>query len=99
MLLTKANRAALPPIGSQDGKGDDAIAYVKFFGGTRWTFYATEFDGDDEFFGFLVSNLGPDCDELCYMQLSQIKTMRFPPFGLPAERDRYFDPQPLRNIR
>lgn len=95
MLLTKANRAALPPLYSQDGKGMDAIAHVKFFGGGRWTWYATEFDGEDTFFGYVVSGHGPECDELCYFSLNELESLRFPPFGLPIERDRHFEPVPL----
>lgn len=98
MILTAANRAALPPLYSQDGKGLDAVAHVKFFGGGRFTFYATEFDGDDTFFGHIVSPLGPDCDELGYLSLSELEAQRFPPFGLPAERDRHFTPGPLREV-
>ena len=30
-LLTKELQKKLPPLYSQDGKGDDAIAYAKFF--------------------------------------------------------------------
>lgn len=98
MLLTKANRTALPPLYSQDGKGMDAIAHVKFFGGGRGTWYATEFDGEDTFFGYVVSPLGPDCDELGYFSLSELQALRFPPFGLGIERDRYFEAQPLAAV-
>lgn len=96
MLLTKENIANLPEVCSQDGKGLDATAYVKFFGGGRWTYYVTEYDGDDTFFGYLKSGLGSDCDELCYMSFSELKSMRFPPFRLPVERDRSFKPQTIR---
>ncbi len=103
MLLTKENRAALPPLYSQDGLGLDAIAYVKFFGAGRWTFYATEYDGQDTFFGYCVSALGADCDELAYLSLAELEAMRFPihrggPAILPAERDRYFTPCKLRDV-
>lgn len=103
LLLTAANRAALPPLYSQDGKGKDAVAHVKFFGGGRFTFYATEFDGKDTFFGYTVSALGPDCDELGYASLSELESARFAltPGGrpvLPVERDRHFRPGPLREV-
>ena len=36
----------------QDSKGLNAIAYVKFFTpDSSWSWYATEFDGNDIFFG------------------------------------------------
>ena len=98
MLLTKANRAALPPLYSQDGLGMDAVAHVKFFGSGRWTWYVTEWDGDDTFFGYVVSGLGPDCDELGYFSLEELRGLRFPPFGLPIERDRHFRPGPLCDV-
>jgi hypothetical protein len=33
---------ALPPLYSQDGQGEDATVYLKFFGSGRWTWYVTE---------------------------------------------------------
>ena len=98
MLLTKENRRNLEPLGAQDGAGMEAVAYVKFFGSGRWTFYATEYDGADTFFGYCVSALGPDCDELGYLSFGELKKLRFPPFGLPAERDRHFRPVKLSAI-
>lgn len=99
MLLRKVDRARLPELGVQDGLGDEAVAYVKFFGGGRWTWFVTEYDGDDTMFGLVVSGLGPDCDELTYFELSALKALRFPPFGLPIERDRHFEPTTLGKIR
>jgi hypothetical protein len=98
MLLTKANLKALPPLYSQEDKGLDAVAHVKFFGGGRGTWYATEFDGDDTFFGYIVSPLGSDCDELGYFSLSELLSVKFPPFGLGIERDRHFTPVTLREL-
>lgn len=95
LLLTKENRRALPPLYSQDGMGMDAIAHVKFFTpDSNWTWYATEFDGDDTFFG-LVDGL--DC-ELGYFSLRDLQTVRGV-LGLPVERDRYFTPKPLRDCK
>lgn len=86
MLLTKANRAALPQIGSTDGQGDSAKVIVKFFNPSgSGTWYATEFDGEDRFFG-LVCGLGQD--ELGYFLLSELSSVKGP-FGLGIERDRH----------
>ncbi len=98
MLLTKENRHDLPPLYSQDGEGKEAVAYVKFFGSGRFTFYATEYDGADTFFGWIVSPLGADCDEFGYLSLAELQAMRFPPFGLGAERDRHFRPRKVSAI-
>ena len=53
-LMTEELRKKLPALGSQDGLGGKAIAYVKYFTpDAGWTFYATEFDGRDTFFGLV----------------------------------------------
>jgi len=54
-------------------------------------------DGDLLLFGFCVSPLGPDCDELGYASLRQLKNVRGP-LGLGIERDLYFKPTPLSQI-
>lgn len=95
MLLTKENRASLPALYTQEEKGADAIAQVKFFCSGRYTAYATEFDGDDTFFGFVVSALGPDCDEWGYFSLGEMEAFRGPFGGM--ERDRYFTPTTVRD--
>lgn len=49
-LLTQEIRKEIPKLYSQDGKGDEAITYVKFFAPwSNWTWCATEFDGEDTF--------------------------------------------------
>jgi hypothetical protein len=54
-LLTNEVRKVLPPLFSQEGSGDDTTVYVKFFDPwSQWTWYATEFDGKDEFFGIVI---------------------------------------------
>jgi len=91
-LLTEAIRKQLPPLYSQDGKGGEAIAYAKYFlGGFTW--WATEFDGQDMFFGLVEGQ----CRELGYFTLSELESVRGP-MGLPVERDLYFKPTRLKQI-
>lgn len=54
-MLTKASERSLPPLYAQDGKGYDAVAYVKFFTpDSNWTWYATEYDpSTGTFFGLV----------------------------------------------
>ena len=87
-LLTQQIRNSFPPWRSTDGQGDEAKIIVKFFTpDSNWTWYATEFDGDDTFFG-LVS--GHEV-ELGYFSLKEIEGLRGP-LGMPIERDaRYGD--------
>jgi len=54
-LLTETIRKAVPKLYSQEEREDEAVAYVKFFTAwSDWTWYATEFDGEDSFFGLVV---------------------------------------------
>jgi len=92
LLLTQENRKQLPELYEQDGKGMDATAFVKFFTpDSNWTWYVTEFDGEDTFFGLVV---GLDT-ELGYFSLRELQSVRGP-LGLPIERDRHFTPMTLR---
>lgn len=99
MLLTKENRKALPALYSTEGTDlEDKILQVKFFDPCgRGTWYAAEFDGDDTFFGFVVSPLGSDCDEWGYFSLSELASVRNR-LGLGIERDRYFTPCKVQDL-
>ena len=101
-LLTKEIREMLPPLYAQESKGMEAVAYVRYFhpyGAGTW--YATEFDGEDTFFGWACIQEG----ELGYFSLSELESLearingRTIP-GLQAiERDIYFAPKRLCDIR
>ena len=74
-LINEEIKAKLPKLFEQDGKGLNAIAYVKFFTpDSSWTWYATEFDGEDTFFG-LADGF---CKELGYFSLSELENVRGP---------------------
>jgi hypothetical protein len=95
-LLTKELKKTFEKflIGSQDGKGAEALVVVKYFGGGRYSFFATEGepDGDDfRLYGYCISPLGPDCDEWGYSSLQELQAARFA-FGLGVERDLWVKP-------
>ena len=93
-LLTQEIRKKLPKLYEQDGKGGDAIVYLKMFcPDSDWTFFATEFDGEDMFFG-LVDGFEK---ELGYFSLKELQSVKGP-LGLPIERDLYWQPKTLREI-
>jgi hypothetical protein len=93
-LITKEVLRRLPPLGSQEEKGLEAMAVVKFFTpDASWTWWASEFDGEDLFFG-LVHGFEK---ELGYFRLSELKQIRGA-LGLPVERDRYFRPKTLGEL-
>jgi hypothetical protein len=101
-LVPKDIEALLPPLFSQDGV-PDPIVFAKLFDPCgRYTFYILEGqrepDGDLMLFGFCRSPLGPRCDELGYVTLSQLEGVRGP-LGLGIERDLYFKPTPLSRVR
>jgi len=93
-LLDKASRERLPDLYSNEEKGLDAEARVKFFTpDSNWTWYASEFDGEDIFFG-LVSGFEV---ELGYFSLSELASVTGP-LGLPIERDLHFQPKSLKEL-
>ena len=48
-LITKTIAKQIPALYQQDGKGDDAIAYVKLFTpDSNWTWYITEMNPETE---------------------------------------------------
>ncbi len=94
LLLTKENRKSLPPLRATENE-DDPIVQVKFFAPwTYWTWYATEFDGEDEFYGLVRGHE----IELGYFSLKELESVRGP-YGLMIERDRHFKPTPLSKVR
>ncbi len=93
-LLTKDIRRKLPALYSTEDQ-EDPMVHVKFFTpDSSWTWYVIEFDGEDLFFGFVVGHF----PELGYFSLSELESVRGP-FGLPIERDLYFEPCRLSEIR
>ena len=93
-LLTQEIRQMLPPLYSQEALGGRAVAQVKFFTPDgSWTWWATEFDGNDTFFG-LVDGLEK---ELGYFSLAELQQVRGS-LGLPVERDLHWRPKTLQEI-
>jgi hypothetical protein len=93
-LLPQGLRRNLPALYTQEKLGADAVVRVKYFTpDSNWTWYATEFDGEDTFFG-LVDGFEK---ELGYFSLSELREARGP-LGLPVERDLYWERKTLREI-
>lgn len=81
--------------------GDEMVCKVKLFvPGSRWTYYVvaiTDYDGTPVMTGFCLSPHGNDCDEFGDQSLDEMAGVRV--LGLPPERDLYFEPKTLREIR
>lgn len=95
-LMTKALEKSLPAIYSQDGKGEDAICYAKFFcPWGSWVWYATEYDPAERIFFGLVDGHER---ELGSFSLDELESVRGP-MGLGIERDLYWTPKPLKECK
>ncbi|NLI11643.1 MAG: DUF2958 domain-containing protein [Peptococcaceae bacterium] len=93
-LLDPESRDKLPSLYSGEYLGLMALALVKFFTpDSSWTWYASEFDGEDVFFG-LADRLET---ELGYFSLSEFQSIK-DPLGLPVERDLHFEPKTLKEL-
>jgi len=94
-LLTKELREKLPELYANEAEDPkDIPIIVKFFTPwTQWTWFATEFDGEDQFFGY-VKGLE---NELGYFSLSEMQAIQGP-FGLRIERDRHFGNHSLEEV-
>jgi len=95
-LLPKHIERLLPPLYSQDEKGDEAVAQVKFFTPwTGWTWYASEYDPSERlFFGIVIGQ----ARELGYFSLDEMQAIEGPA-GLRIERDLNWSPRPLKECR
>jgi hypothetical protein len=95
-LLPKHIERLLPPLYSQEEKGDDAVAHVKFFTPwTGWTWYASEYDPAQRlFFGIVVGHER----EFGYFSLDEMQAIEGPG-GLRIERDLYWSPRALKECR
>jgi len=94
-LLTKEIEAKLPSLYANDGKGDEAIALVKFFTpDSSWSWYATEYDPQERLFFGLVDGFEM---ELGYFSLDELQSIKGS-LGLSVERDIYFSPTKLSTL-
>lgn len=93
-MLTKELREKLPPLYATENEADPLVRAKFFFPDFSWTWYAIEFDGKDTFYGFVDG----DFPELGYFSLSELLNNRGK-YGCPIERDLYFKPCRLSQLR
>ena len=92
-LMTDELRRTIPPLYATE-HDEDPIVRVKFFlPDAGWTWYVTEFGGEDVLFGLTV---GLEV-ELGYFSLRELESLRGP-LGLHVERDLYFELKPLSKV-
>lgn len=95
-LLTAELKKKLPPLYTNEHVAtEDQIVIVKFFAPwNNWTWYATEFDGEDTFFGLVEGQE----KEWGYFSLSELEAVRGR-WGLKIERDMYWTPKAIKDIQ
>ena len=95
-LLPKSIEKMIPALYATDGVPlENKTVVAKFFdpsGRSTWYVFEGSREGADiQFFGFVKSALGPDCDEMGYFSLRELQSLRGR-LGLRMERDAYFQP-------
>ena len=99
-LWTKEILKRIPNIGQTEKiPVEDKIIHVKFFGGCAASWYIAEYDPETgEMFGF-ADLYGNGDGEWGYIDFNELKSIRFPPFRLPVERDMHFGPVKFSEIK
>lgn len=94
-LLTKEIERAFPKLGDTgDKKPNETKIVAKFFAPwNSWTWFATEFDGEDTFYG-MVHGFEK---ELGYFSLTELQAIRSP-WGTGIERDLYYHGHTLDEV-
>lgn len=95
-LLTVALRKQFPKLyQTEETPVEEKKVIAKFFTPwTSWTWYATEFDGEDLFFGLVDGQE----KEWGYFSLKELESLRGP-WGLKIERDLYFGQPQIKDMK
>jgi len=98
-LLTKEIRDKLPKLYQTEGIPlEEKVAVAKFFTpDSSWTWYAVEGQEEDDDFIFFGLVQGLE-EEWGYFSLKELESVRGP-WGLPVERDKFFRPQRIKEIK
>ena len=95
-LLNKTALKGVPELYDQDGKGEEAIVYLKFFV-AGWTWFITEINPEDGIaFGLTTSPQCPE-GELGYVSIVELSELKAS--FCAVERDRHWKPTALKDIR
>lgn len=94
-LLTDELIKTIPALYEQESI-EDKIAYAKFFTpDANWTWYAMEYDSKQQLFFGLVDGLEKELGYFTLYELEEVKG----PLGLSIERDIYFEPTAIKELR
>jgi len=89
-LITKAIQNKLEANYAKTAEtGEETEVVLKLFGGSNMTWLITDIDPDgDTMMG--LCDIGMGYCEYGSVSLRELQSIKFPPFGLGVERDRYF---------
>lgn len=94
-LLSLKDINKIPSLYGQDGKGANAIAYVKLFTpDSNFTWYITELDPEEGLCFGLIDGFEKELGYFLLNELHEIKG----PLGLEVEKDRSFEPTKLKDL-
>jgi len=94
VYVPESIREKLPRLGAAENDPNPTVWIRLFTPDANWTWYIAGFDGEDRCFGLVVGHAA----ELRYFLLSDIACARGGR-GLPVERDLFFRPKPLSEVR
>ncbi len=96
-LMTKELAEKLPRLYSQEKTADPLLRAKYFHPMSSYTYYVLEYDpGNRLFFGYADTG-DPATSELGYASLDEMEQVVV--MGLGMERDLYFDPIPLSEVK
>ncbi len=94
-LLTQGIRKRLPKLYATENEKDPVVQVKLFCVWNNWTWYVTEFDGEDVLFG-LVDGFER---EWGYFNLSKLESLRGPLGVKAVERDLHFRPVAVSRLK
>jgi hypothetical protein len=87
-------REKIPRLYATENVADPTVWVKLFTPDSSWTWFITEYDGEDLCFGLVKGHE----TELGYFSLAEIAAVRGP-LKLRIERDLWFEPKPLSGVR
>jgi hypothetical protein len=90
-LIPQSLKSELPPLYGTQNQADPLARIKLFTPDSSWTWYVLEYSPDEQLcFGLVIGHER----ELGYFSLEDLQSARGP-YGLPVERDLYFEPTPV----
>ena len=99
-LITKTIEKRAPALyATEHKKPEDVRVVAKFFNPCgRSTWFMTEYDPEERIgFGYVIGELGPECDEMGYFYLADMQEIKLK-WGLGIERDIHYRRQTLAEV-